>query len=98
MAEEDEQRQEKLSRCDVAYYKNAEPIAERLFAFIQANKAAIKFSGRQIAIPVSTKLARFTSWVLGQAFDHLRRLRLPPFFRYYFPDPSCPPFTTNLSL
>jgi len=51
MAEEDEQRQEKLSRCDVAYYKNAEPIAERLFAFIQANKAAIKFSGRQIRHP-----------------------------------------------
>jgi hypothetical protein len=41
MASDDEQRLAKLNRCDEAYYKNAEPIAERLFAFIKANKAAI---------------------------------------------------------
>jgi hypothetical protein len=31
----------KLNRCDDASYKIAEPIAERLFAFIRANKAGI---------------------------------------------------------
>jgi hypothetical protein len=43
MAAEDQQRLAKLSRCDDSYYKSAEPIAERLFAFIKANKAAIRF-------------------------------------------------------
>jgi hypothetical protein len=42
MATEDERRMGKLSRCDDAYYKNAEPIAERLFAFIKENKAGIR--------------------------------------------------------
>jgi hypothetical protein len=42
MASDDEQRLAKLNRCDDAYYKNAEPIAERLFAFIKANKAGIR--------------------------------------------------------
>ena len=39
----DEKRRVKLSRCDDAYYKSTEPIAERLFAFIKANKASISF-------------------------------------------------------
>jgi Domain of unknown function (DUF4375) len=39
--DDDEQRLAKLNRCDEAYHKNAEPIAERLFAFIKANKAGI---------------------------------------------------------
>jgi len=39
----DEERHTKLSRCDDAYYKTAEPIAERLFAFIKASKANISF-------------------------------------------------------
>jgi hypothetical protein len=43
MAGDDEKRQTKFSQCDDAYYKNAEPIAERLFAFIKTNKAGIKF-------------------------------------------------------
>jgi hypothetical protein len=43
MAAEDEVRLAKLNRCDDSYYKSAEPIAERLFAFIKANKAAIRF-------------------------------------------------------
>jgi hypothetical protein len=42
MATDDKQRGQKLSRCDGEYYKNTEPIAERLFAFIRANKAAIR--------------------------------------------------------
>ena len=42
MATDDEQRLKKFAQCDDAYYKNAEPIAERLFAFIKANKAAIR--------------------------------------------------------
>ena len=41
MASDDDQRLAKLNRCDEAYYKGAEPIAERLFAFIKANKAGI---------------------------------------------------------
>jgi hypothetical protein len=41
MASDDEQRLAKLNRCDEAYYKGAEPIAEGLFAFIKANKAGI---------------------------------------------------------
>jgi len=39
----DEGRRTKLNHCDDAYYKNAEPIAERLFAFIKANRASICF-------------------------------------------------------
>jgi hypothetical protein len=42
MAAEDEPRLSQLKRCDDAYHKNAEPIAERLFAFIKANKASIR--------------------------------------------------------
>jgi hypothetical protein len=37
----DEKRAAKLNRCDDSYYKSAEPIAERLFAFIKANRASI---------------------------------------------------------
>jgi Domain of unknown function (DUF4375) len=40
---DDEQRLAKLNRCDDSYYKSAEPIAERLFAFIKANKEGIRF-------------------------------------------------------
>jgi hypothetical protein len=43
MAGGDEQRLSRLNRCDDSYYKCAEPIAERLFAFIKANKAGIRF-------------------------------------------------------
>lgn len=43
MTGNDEQRVAKLSRCDDAYYKTAEPIADRLFAFIKTNKMAVKF-------------------------------------------------------
>ena len=43
MAGDNEERLAKLNRCDDVYYKNADPIAERLFAFIKANKARIKF-------------------------------------------------------
>lgn len=43
MAAADEWCLAKLSRCDDSYYKSAEPIAERLFAFIKANKALIRF-------------------------------------------------------
>jgi Domain of unknown function (DUF4375) len=39
----DEGRRSKLNRCDDSYYKSAEPIADRLFAFIKANKASIRF-------------------------------------------------------
>ncbi len=42
MATDDEQRLKKFAQCDDAYYKNAEPIAERLFAFIKGNKAGIR--------------------------------------------------------
>ncbi len=41
MTSDDEQRLAKLNRCDDAYYKNAEPIAERLFEFIKANRVGI---------------------------------------------------------
>ncbi len=43
MASDDEQRLARLKRYDHAYYKNTEPIAERLFEFIKANKAGIRF-------------------------------------------------------
>jgi hypothetical protein len=43
MVGDDEQRLAKLNRCDDSYYKCAEPVAERLFAFIKVNKAGIKF-------------------------------------------------------
>jgi len=43
MAGDDEQRLTKLNRCDDSYYKGAEPIAERLFAFIKANKTSVSF-------------------------------------------------------
>jgi len=39
----DENREAKLNRCDDLYYKNSEPIAERLFAFVKANKSSISF-------------------------------------------------------
>lgn len=42
MAVDDEKRLEKFARCDEAYYKNTEPIADRLFAFIKTNKAEIR--------------------------------------------------------
>jgi uncharacterized protein DUF4375 len=37
----DEKRGAKLRLCDDSYYKSAEPIAERLFEFIKANRASI---------------------------------------------------------
>ena len=37
------ERRMELSHCDQCYYANAEPIAERLFAFIKANKSGIQF-------------------------------------------------------
>ena len=37
----DEERAAKLNRCDDSYYKSTEPIAERLFAFIKANRTSI---------------------------------------------------------
>jgi hypothetical protein len=37
----DENRGVKLNRCDDSYYKSTEPIAERLFAFIKANRSSI---------------------------------------------------------
>ena len=43
MVGDDEQRVAKLNRCNDSYYKCAEPVAERLFAFIKVNKAGIKF-------------------------------------------------------
>ena len=43
IAGDDEQRLAKLNRCDASYYKSGEPIAERLFAFIKANIASIRF-------------------------------------------------------
>ena len=42
MAKNDEQRGVKLNQCDDEYYKNPEPIAERLFAFIKTNKDHIR--------------------------------------------------------
>ena len=41
MATDDEHRQTIFGQCDDAYFKSREPIAERLFAFIKANKAGI---------------------------------------------------------
>ena len=35
-------RDKKFRNCDEAYYGNAEPLADRLFAFIKENRAAIK--------------------------------------------------------
>ena len=43
MAVDDEQRFAKLNRCDDSYYKSTEPIAERLFAFIEVNKTNFRF-------------------------------------------------------
>ena len=43
MAGDNEERLAKLNRCDDSYYKSAEPVAERLFAFIKANQAGIRF-------------------------------------------------------
>ena len=43
IAADDEQRLAKFNRCDDSYYKGAEPIAERLFAFIKANKTSVSF-------------------------------------------------------
>ena len=42
MAVDDEQRLKKFTRCDEAYYKNTEPITDRLFAFIKTNKSEIR--------------------------------------------------------
>jgi hypothetical protein len=36
-----EDADEILEECDAAYFDSAEPIAERLFAFVEANKSAI---------------------------------------------------------
>jgi hypothetical protein len=43
MAGDNDERLAKLNRCDDSYYKSAEPVAERLFAFIKANQAGIRF-------------------------------------------------------
>ena len=42
MATESDARDEALSECDDLYYDSGENIADRLFAFIKANKSAIK--------------------------------------------------------
>jgi hypothetical protein len=42
MATEDKLRRAKLRLCDVVYYGKAEPIAERLFAFIKDHAAEIR--------------------------------------------------------
>jgi hypothetical protein len=42
-AGDDEQLRAKLNRYADLYYKSTEPIGERLFAFIKANKASIRF-------------------------------------------------------
>ena len=36
-------RDAELNACDDSYYKSAEPVAERLFAFIKANNASIRY-------------------------------------------------------
>jgi hypothetical protein len=38
----DENRGVKLNRCDDSYHRSTEPIAERLFAFIKANRSSIR--------------------------------------------------------
>ena len=43
MGRNDEERFAQLSRCDDSYHKCGEPIEDRLFAFIKANKANIRF-------------------------------------------------------
>lgn len=43
MTGDDQQRLAKLNRCDDSYYKSGEAIADRLFAFIKANKVNIRF-------------------------------------------------------
>jgi hypothetical protein len=43
MAEDNDLRSAKLAQCDESYYKNTEPIAERLFEFIKANRTAVRF-------------------------------------------------------
>ncbi len=40
---DDEERLARLNRCDDSYYKATEPVAERLFSFIKANKTGINF-------------------------------------------------------
>ena len=42
MAIENKYRRQRLRACDDSYYKNAEPIAERLFAFVKANQDRIR--------------------------------------------------------
>jgi hypothetical protein len=42
LAEDNQRIMQKLTRCDDAYYKSAEPIADRLFSFIRANEKEIK--------------------------------------------------------
>jgi hypothetical protein len=42
MATDNGQRTAKFHQCDYSYYKSGEPIAERLFTFIKANKANIR--------------------------------------------------------
>ena len=42
MARDNGQRLAKLNQCDDSYFKSGEPIAERLLAFINANKADIR--------------------------------------------------------
>ena len=41
MARNNGQRTTKFHQCDDSYYNSGEPIAERLFTFIKANKANI---------------------------------------------------------
>ena len=42
MAKDNAQCAARLNQCDESYYKSGEPIAERLFAFIKANKGGIR--------------------------------------------------------
>jgi hypothetical protein len=41
-AQDDEEIARRLGECDSQYFSNDEPIADRLFAWIQANKAKIR--------------------------------------------------------
>jgi hypothetical protein len=42
---EDESIQEALAACDDRYYANDEPIADRLFRWIAANKNSVRVGG-----------------------------------------------------
>ena len=43
ISRDDESRVAKLTQCDDSYYESAEPITDRLFVFIRANRMSIRF-------------------------------------------------------